>query len=230
MSCDTPRRAQPVLVGIAGGSASGKTTLVHALQALLSGFTVSLLHHDDYYLSRADLPLAERARLNFDRPSSLDNRRLERHLKALSAGRPVPSPCYCFVTHSRLRETRRVEPAGVIVVEGMLLLAIAPLRRLLDVKVFVDAPADVRLARRVLRDTGPERGRQLEAVVEQYLTTVRPMHERYVEPSRTSADLVVTDATAPSQARQVAALVKRRLSRRRGRAASCAEARPRSRR
>lgn len=213
MSCDTRRRAQPVLVGIAGGSASGKTTLVHALRALLSDLTVSLLHHDDYYFGRADLPLAERARLNFDRPCSLDNRRLVRHLKALSGGRAVSSPRYCFVTHSRLRDTRHVEPADVIVVEGMLLLAVAPLRRLLDVKVFVDAPADVRLARRVLRDTGPERGRRLEAVVEQYLTTVRPMHERYVEPSRGFADLVVTDATAPDQGRRVAALVRRRLAR-----------------
>jgi uridine kinase len=214
MSCDTPRRARPVLVGIAGGSASGKTTLVHALQALLSDFTVCLLHHDDYYLSRPDLPLAERAKLNFDRPASLDNRRLARHLKALREGRAVSSPRYCFATHSRLPDTRRVEPADVIVVEGMLLLAIAPLRGLLDVKVFVEAPADVRLARRVLRDTGPERDRRLEAVVEQYLTTVRPMHERYVGPSRAFADLVVTDATAPAQAHRVAALVKRRFARR----------------
>ncbi len=202
---------RPVLVGIAGGSASGKTTLVHAVGRLLSDLSVSLLHHDDYYFSRDELPLVERAKLNFDRPSALDNRRLARHLKALREGRTVSCPRYCFVTHSRRPGTRRVEPAHVVIVEGMLLLAIAPLRRLLDVKVFVDAPPDLRLARRVLRDTGPERRRQLAAVVEQYLTTVRPMHERHVEPSRAFADLVVTDAAAPSQVRQVAALIRSRL-------------------
>jgi uridine kinase len=214
MRRDTVRRARPVLVGIAGGSASGKTTLVDALEGLLSDLSVSLLHHDDYYFSHDSVPLSERAKLNFDRPSALDNRRLARHLAALSEGRAVPSPRYCFITHSRLPQTRRVEPADVIVVEGMLLLAIAPLRRLFDVKVFVDAPPDVRLARRVLRDTGPERARELRAVIEQYLTIVRPMHERHVEPSRASADLVVTDATAPSQVRRAAASIRRLLLRR----------------
>lgn len=214
MRRDSVRRARPVLVGVAGGSASGKTTLVHALEGLLSDLSVSLLHHDDYYFSRDNVALAERAKLNFDRPSALDNRRLARHLKALSHGRAVASPRYCFITHSRLPETRAVAPADVIVVEGMLLLAIAPLRRLFDAKVFVDAPPDVRLARRVLRDTGPERGRELQAVVEQYLTIVRPMHERHVEPSRAFADLVVTDATASPQVRRAAALIRRRLPRR----------------
>jgi uridine kinase len=214
MPPDAATEDRPVHVGIAGGSASGKTTLVHALTTLLSDLSVSLLHHDDYYFNRDDLPLAGRAKLNFDRPSALDNRRLARHLKALSEGRAVSSPRYCFVTHSRLPDTRRVEPADVVIVEGMLLLAIAPLRRLLDVKVFVDAPADLRLARRVLRDTGPERRRELAAVVDQYLTTVRPMHERHVEPSRAFADLVVTDAMAPYQVRQVAALIGSRLPRR----------------
>jgi uridine kinase len=198
-----------IIVGVAGGSASGKTTLVDGLRGSLAGSSLSLLHHDDYYFGRSDLPLAERAELNFDRPSALDNRRLCRHLRALQAGRPVRSPRYCFVTHTRLAETRRVEPADIVIVEGMLLLAIAPLRQLLDVKVFVDAPADIRLARRVLRDTGPDRRRSLESVVEQYLRTVRPMHDRYVQPSKAFADLVVTDARAPSQVRRVAALVRR---------------------
>ena len=204
------RHADPILVGVAGGSASGKTTLVDALKGSLAGSSVSLLHHDDYYFGRPDLPLAQRAELNFARPAALDNRRLSRHLNALRAGRPVRCARYCFVTHSRLPETRRIEPADIVIVEGMLLLAVARLRELLDVKVLVDAPADIRLARRVLRDTGPERRRTLESVVRQYLTTVRPMHERYVAPSAAFADVVVTDAKAPSQVRQVAALINRR--------------------
>lgn len=208
------KRTEPLTIGVAGASASGKTTLVAALTRLLPGLSVSLLHHDDYYFSHADLPEAERARLNFDRPSALDNRQLARHLRALRAGRAVRSPRYCFVTHTRLPDRRGVEPADAVIVEGMLLLAIAPLRQLLDVKVFIDAPADLRLARRIRRDTGPDRRRSLESVVEQYLRTVRPMHERYVQPSKAFADLVVTDATDPAQVRRAAALIRRHLRRR----------------
>jgi len=206
--------AKPVLVGIAGGSASGKTTLVAALSTLLRGRSVSLLHQDDYYLDCPDLRLEERARLNFDHPSALDNRLLARHLRALTRGEPVDSPRYCFRTHLRLPETRRVEPAEVVIVEGMHLLRSGALRSLLDVKVFVDPPADLRLARRTLRDTGPERARSVESIVEQYLTHVRPMHERHVAPSKRHAHIVVTDAADPVQVRRAAALIGRCLRRR----------------
>jgi len=213
-------QAQRVVVGVAGGSASGKTTLVRALQDLLQGITTFLLHHDDYYLDQRHLPPPERARLNFDRPAALDNRRLARHLRALREGQAVHSPTYCFRTHSRLSETRRIEPAEVIVVEGMLLLAVRTLRELLDVRVFVDTPADLRLARRLRRDVGPERDRTVASVLDQYETFVRPMHARYVEPSKAFADLIVTDATDARQVARAARLIKRRLQGRTP-AASC---------
>jgi uridine kinase len=208
------RPAKRVLVGIAGGSASGKTTLVAALSTLLSGRSVSLLRQDDYYVDRPDLRPEERACLNFDQPSALDNKLLARHLRALVRGEPVDSPCYCFRTHLRLPDTRRVDPAEIVIVEGMHLLRSALLRSLFDVRIFVDAPADVRLARRILRDTGPERARSTQSIVDQYLTHVRPMHERHVEPSKRHADTLVTDAADPAQARRVAALIRHCLPRR----------------
>jgi uridine kinase len=207
------RPTRPLLVGVAGGSASGKTTLVTALPPLLPGRSISLLHQDDYYRDRGDLPLEARARLNFDHPSALDSRLLARHLQALLAGRAVESPRYCFRSHSRRPETRRIEPADLIIVEGLLLFHPLSLVRLLDVKVFVEAPADLRLARRLLRDTGAERGRSLASVLDQYLTTVRPMHDRYVAPTRARADLVVTDAADPAQVRRVVRLIRRCLRR-----------------
>ena len=205
--------ARPLVVGVAGGSASGKTTLVRALRQLLGGLSISLLHHDDYYRDLSHLPPSRRARSNFDRPSALDSRRLARDLRALRAGEAVEVPCYDFRTHTRRTETRRIRPAELILVEGMLLLAVPSLRRLLDVKVFVEAPADVRLARRIKRDLGPARGRTLRSVLGQYLSTVRPMHDRYVAPSRKHADVVVTDALDVRQAERLARRIRRRLAR-----------------
>jgi uridine kinase len=180
---------------------------------LLTDVRVSLLHHDDYYRDRSRLPVAQRATLNFDTPSALDNRRLARDLRALREGQAIDAPCYCFRTHARLPGTRRVRPADVVIVEGMLLLAAPSVRELLDVKVFVDAPADLRLARRIRRDVGPARARTLRSVLAQYEATVRPMHAKHVEPSRRHADVVVTDALDGRQVRRVVALIRRRLSR-----------------
>jgi uridine kinase len=204
-------RARPVLVAIAGGSASGKTTLVEALSTYLRPARVSLLHQDDYYLDHPGLSLAERSRLNFDHPAAIDNGLLARHLRALGSGRPVDSPCYSFRTHARLPRTRRVEPTPLVVVEGIHLLSVGALRRLFDMKLFVDAPPDVRLIRRLRRDTGPERRRALRSVLDQWVANVAPMHARYVEPSRIHADLVVTDASDPRQIRRVLRLVESRF-------------------
>jgi uridine kinase len=219
------KRPEPLIVGIAGGSAGGKTTLVRALRRALKGVGVLLLHHDDYYLDRGHLPARERAQLNYDEPRALDSRRLCRDLKALREGRSVESPRYCYRTHARLPRVRRVRPAEVVLVEGMLLLAVRSLRELLDVAVFVETPADLRLVRRIRRDTGPLRGRSLASVLRQYVATVRPMHEKHVEPSKRYADIVVSDARDERQVERVARLIRSRLSRR-SPAASCT--RPRS--
>ena len=204
-----PRR--PLIVGVAGGSAAGKSTLVDGLRAFLPGVATSLLHHDDYYRDSAHLPQAERAGLDYDRPEALDNSRLVRDLRALREGRSVESPVYCFATHTRQPETRKVEPRDVVLVEGMLLLSVPELRGLIDVAVYVEAPDDVRLARRVERDVGPERGRTEESVRAQWARSVLPGHRRYVEPSKALADIVVTDATDEEQVAPVAELVRRNL-------------------
>ncbi|MBM3475943.1 MAG: uridine kinase [Armatimonadetes bacterium] len=206
-------RAASLIVGIAGGSGSGKTTLVRSLRRLLKGVGVSLLHHDDYYRDQSRLPIAQRATLNFDAPAALDNRRFARDAMALREGRSIEAPRYCFRTHARLAGTQRVRPAEVVIVEGMLLLAAPSVRELLEVRVFVDAPADLRLARRIRRDVGPARGRTLRSVLAQYEATVRPMHAKHVEPSRKHAEVVVTDALDERQVERVAALIRRRLAR-----------------
>jgi uridine kinase len=197
-------------VAIAGGSGSGKTSLTRALVGLLGSTECAVLDHDSYYRDHGNLPLALRAEVNFDHPESLENDLLARHLAELVAGRAIERPCYDFATHTRTRRTLRVEPRPVIVCEGILLLAVPELAPAFDLRVFVDTPADVRALRRVQRDL-VERGRTLEAVVAQYLTTVRPMHERFVEPARATADLVLPWQHAPHEwAAQVVAAIRGR--------------------
>jgi uridine kinase len=174
------------LIGIAGGSGAGKSTIVRELVERLGGCAIEL---DSYYLDRAGLEPAERERLNYDEPAAIDVALITEHLRQLAAGGAVLKPRYSFETHTRVG-VERVPPARLIVVEGLLTFWWETLRELMDLKVYVDAPADLRLARRLQRDVA-ERGRTAESVVEQYLATVRPMHERYVEPTRVYADLVV---------------------------------------
>jgi len=204
------RPSNCLIVGISGGSASGKSTLVRALRGLLADLSVSLLHHDDYYRDLSHLAFRERARTNFDEPSALENERLAADLQTLRTGGAVSSPRYDFRTHSRRPGTRRVRPAEVVLVEGMLLLAVPSLRSRLDLKVYVESPADVRLARRLRRDTGAARRRSPASVLRQYETSVRPMHERYVEPSRRHADVVITDALDARQVERLARRIRRR--------------------
>lgn len=177
-------------VAVAGGSGSGKTSLTRALVGQLGHGHCAVLDHDSYYRDLSHLPLAVRAETNFDHPDSLDSALLARHIEDLRAGRPVERPIYDFATHSRRPETTRVEPRPIILCEGILLLAVPELRSAFDLRVYVDTPADVRALRRVQRDI-LERGRTVESVVHQYMTTVRPMHERFVEPARDTADLVL---------------------------------------
>ena len=176
------------MIGLAGGSGSGKTTIAEALVDAIEG--VAYLRHDDYYRHRAELTLEERTKVNYDHPDSLETSLLVTHLTALRAGQPIERPVYDFTTHLRSEKTVVVAPAPVVVVEGILVLADKALRSLMDLKIYVDTDADLRLARRMERDIH-ERGRTPDSVLAQYLATVRPMHMQFVEPSKRHADMII---------------------------------------
>ena len=178
-----------MVIGIAGGTGSGKTTLTKRLVERFDG-DVSVLNHDSYYKAHDDLPYEERCKLNYDHPASFDTDLLVEHLRLLRQGQAIDCPTYDYTVHNRAKETVRVEPAKVIVVEGILIFESRALREQMDIKIFVDTDADVRILRRILRDV-KERGRSLDSVVGQYLTTVKPMHEAFVEPSKKYADIIV---------------------------------------
>ncbi len=180
----------PIVVGVAGGSGSGKTTVVHRILDRVGWDRIAYLPHDAYYKDASHLPWSQRVHLNYDHPNSLDNDLLITHLKMLLRGEPVDAPIYDFATHTRSIETRRVQPSPVILVEGILVFVDSRLRDLMDIKIYVDTPADERFIRRLLRDIR-ERGRTVESVVEQYQSTVRPMHQRFVEPSKQYADIII---------------------------------------
>ena len=180
-----------LMIGIAGGSGSGKTTLVKGLVNCF-GETITVLSHDNYYKAHDDLTYDERARLNYDHPDAFDTDLMIEHLKLLKEGRPIHCPVYDYTVHNRSREVLLVEPKPVIVVEGILIFENKALCDEMDIRIFVDADADVRLCRRIKRDV-KKRGRTLESVIEQYLTTVKPMHEQFVEPSKKNANLVVPE-------------------------------------
>lgn len=180
-----------LIIGIAGGSGSGKTTLTENIAAHF-GAEVSVLRHDDYYKSQKDLTLAERATLNYDHPSAFDTDLLISHLDSLKNGNAVDCPLYDYANHDRSHETRRVESTEVILLEGILIFENADLLSRLDMKIFVDTDPDVRIVRRILRDV-KERGRTLDSVIRQYLATVKPMHEAFVEPSKKNADIIIPE-------------------------------------
>ena len=181
-----------VIIGIAGGSGSGKTTLTNRLWKQFGPDEVSVLNHDSYYKCHDELPYEERCKLNYDHPDSFDTPLLVEHLKALRAGQPVKVPIYDYSIHNRTDRTVTVYPAPVIIVEGILIFASPELCEQMDMKVYVDTDADVRILRRIMRDV-KQRGRTLDSVVEPYLTTVKPMHEQFVEPSKRKADLIVPE-------------------------------------
>lgn len=178
-----------LIVGIAGGSGGGKTTLTSNLIRRF-GDKVCIVHHDNYYRAHDDLTYEERTRLNYDCPEAFETEMMIEHLRLLKQGRSIHCPVYDFKVHNRSGETIEIEPRPVILVEGILIFAEPALSDLMDIRVFVDADADVRLARRVLRDT-EKRGRTVRSVVEQWQNTVKPMHEKYVEPSKKNADIIV---------------------------------------
>ena len=180
----------PLVIGVAGGSGSGKTTVVRRIVEAVGGPGVTVLEHDRYYRDRNDLRLEERAALNYDHPDSLETDLLVRHVHDLRAGRPVEAPVYDFARHSRVPSTETIAPSRAIIVEGILIYTDADLRALMDIKVFVDTDDDTRFIRRLQRDTA-ERGRTMQSVIEQYLSTVKPMHLEFVEPSKRYADIIV---------------------------------------
>ncbi len=184
--------SHPILLGVAGGSGSGKTTVVKEILRGLHTRRVAVIHHDAYYRDLSHLPFQERVATNFDHPDALETELLVGHLEALRRGEAVEIPVYDFATHTRTSRTERVAPSGVIIVDGILVLADPRLRKLLDIKVFVDTDADIRFIRRLKRDV-KKRGRSMESVMEQYLKTVRPMHLAFVEGSRAFADILIPE-------------------------------------
>jgi uridine kinase len=183
---------RPLVVGIAGGTGSGKTTVAHKLAHAMPPGRCVTIEHDAYYRDQSHLPLETRLTVNYDHPSSLESSLLADHLRELRAGRAVDVPVYDFAHHTRSTETRRVEPAAVIVVEGILVFVEAALRELMDVKIFVDTDPDIRLMRRIRRDL-EQRGRSFQSIRDQYYATVRPMHIEHVEPTKRWADLIVPE-------------------------------------
>ena len=178
-----------MVIGIAGGTGSGKTTFTKRLIQRF-GTEVSIVHHDNYYKAHHDMPFEQRASLNYDHPNAFDTELLVEHLKKLRRGESIQCPVYDYAIHDRTDKTITIKPTRVIVVEGILIFASRELCQLMDVKIFVETDADVRILRRIVRDVR-DRGRSLESVIDQYLNTVKPMHEQFVEPSKRYADVII---------------------------------------
>lgn len=190
------------VIGVAGGTGSGKSTLVRRLQEAFSCEDVATLCHDYYYKAHPELSYEERTQLNYDHPDAFDTDMLVEHVRALKNGEVIERPVYSFVEHNRTDERVVVQPSKVVIIDGILIFENKELRELMDIKVFVDTDADLRLARRILRDVR-ERGRSMESVVNQYTTTVKPMHEQFVEPSKKYADVIIPEGGFNSVAVQM---------------------------
>lgn len=178
-----------IVIGVAGGTGSGKSTFTNRIKAEF-GDQIAVVYHDNYYKSRDDIPFEERKKINYDHPDALETKLLVEHIKMLKAGKAIDCPVYDYSQHNRSKEKVRIEPRKVTLIEGILVLQDDDLRELLDIKVYVEADADERIMRRAIRDM-KERGRDLEGIFEQYMTTVKPMHYLYVEPTKAIADIVI---------------------------------------
>ena len=180
---------ESIIIGIAGGTGSGKSTFTNRLKAEF-GDEVSVVYHDNYYKQQDNIPFEERKKVNYDHPDAFETDLMIEHLKLLKQGVAVECPVYDYSQHNRSSDTIRIEPRKIILVEGILVLADPRVRELIDIKVFVEADADERILRRIVRDV-KERGRDLDNIVQQYLTTVKPMHYLYVEPTKATADIII---------------------------------------
>lgn len=190
------------VIGVAGGTGSGKSTLVKRLQEAFRAEDVATLCHDFYYKAHPELTYEERTQLNYDHPQAFDTDMLVEHIRTLKSNVPINHPVYSFVEHNRTDQTVLVKPSKVIIIDGILIFENKELRDLMDIKVFVDTDADLRLARRILRDVR-DRGRSMESVISQYTTTVKPMHEEFVEPSKRYADVIIPEGGFNSVAVQM---------------------------
>lgn len=183
---------RPILIGIAGGTGSGKSTVTREIYKSITDKNVAIIEQDSYYKDQSDISFEERVKTNYDHPFAFDNELLISHLKDLLDGKSIQKPIYDFENHNRKKETVLVEPKDIIVLEGILILYDEDLRKLMDIKLFVDTDADVRVIRRILRDI-KDRGRTLDSVVKQYMTTVRPAHMQFVEPTKRYADIIIPE-------------------------------------
>ena len=181
-----------MIIGISGGTGSGKTTVAERILEDVSDEHVLYLQQDSYYRNLGDMPIGLRHQINFDHPDALDNDLFVNHIKALRAGEPIAMPLYDFTNHTRRHETIRIDPKPILIIEGILIFVDAVLRELMDIKIFVDTDDDLRFIRRLRRDVN-ERGRSAESVIDQYLKTVRPMHDQFVEPSKRHADVIIPE-------------------------------------
>lgn len=184
--------SRPILIGIAGGTGSGKSTVARAIFESLPEKNIAILQQDAYYKDQSHLNFDERVKTNYDHPLAFDNDLLLDHLKALLEGRTIHQPQYDFSLHNRKKETVEVAPKDIIILEGIMILEDRRLREIMDIKIFVDTDADVRIIRRIVRDI-EERGRTLDAVIKQYLTTVKPAHDQFIEPMKKYADLIIPE-------------------------------------
>ncbi len=186
------RPLPPVIIGIAGGTGSGKTTVAHRVRDVSPDKTIAIIHHDSYYHDNSHLSMEDRAKINYDHPNAFDTELLIQHLQSLRGNEAVEVPIYDYSIHSRTGEFRRVEPANILFVEGILVLENQALRELMDIRLYVDVDADERVLRRLKRDID-ERGRSVDSVIDQYLTVVRPMHQQFVEPSKRYAHIIIPE-------------------------------------
>ena len=183
---------KPLIIGVAGGTASGKSSVSRILYDAFSDRTITLLRQDDYYNDQSHMTMEERVKTNYDHPLSMDNELLVKHLKKLMLGYSIEKPVYDYTQQTRSEETEKIEPTKIIIVEGLFVLEDVKIRELLDIKIFVESDDDIRFIRRLLRDT-TERGRTIDSVISQYIESVKPMHEEFVEPTKKYADIIVPD-------------------------------------
>ncbi len=183
---------RPILIGIAGGTGSGKTTVAQSIFQALPKTNIAIIEQDSYYRDQSDLTFEERIKTNYDHPLSFDNQLLICHLKALLSGQAIEKPVYNFSIHNRSDETVKVYPKDIIILEGIMIFEDEDLRDIMDIKIFVDTDPDVRIIRRIVRDIN-DRGRTLESVIKQYLATVKPAHEQFIEPSKKFADIIIPE-------------------------------------
>jgi len=201
------KKSKPIVIGVAGGSGSGKTTIINSIIDELTGYDIVTIQHDSYYKDNRHLPFYEREKINYDHPDALETNLLIQHLKELIAGREIEAPVYDFTKHTRKKYGKKKKPAQIVIVEGILIFVEKELRELMDVKIFVSTNSDIRFIRRLKRDMA-ERNRSMDSVINQYLKSVRPMHLSYVEPSRRHVDIIIPEGHNPVSTHMVVAMIK----------------------